>query len=141
MHSRRIHSIYAGRRSLPVPHHSEQNRFQKSATWRTQYYTVSSGNIKEDWNKVRFYSGKRFLSGQRHKSHPALLTLRQSVSNGKEDFDLGNDCLSLTIDDTPSQHGTLKIARLEKGDVGAASVVLTRSFAASPQGMVIDDVR
>jgi hypothetical protein len=41
----------------------------------------------------------------------------------------------------PSTNGQLIIAPLEAHEVGAASVVLTRAFATSPQGVPIEDGR
>jgi hypothetical protein len=40
-----------------------------------------------------------------------------------------------------SVHGQLVIAPLQSHEVGAASVVLTRAFATSPQGVPIEDGR
>jgi hypothetical protein len=145
MQSKPVKAIDADR-SVPVAnYHLEQTRFPKNHILRTQHSTTNIASKREEGRvRSRTFVKKNTFKASAFRSCRALLTLCQSSTKEEGDHyprDLGTEWSSVSIDEEPSRHGTLKIAPLEKGDIGAASVVLTRSFATSPQGMVIDDVR
>jgi L-asparaginase II len=143
MHSKPIKAVDTDR-SVPVANYREQTRFPKNHIVRTQHRATIASKHEEGRVRSSIFLKKRTFYGSACRSCRALLTLCQSSTQEEGDHyprDLINESSSVSIDEVPSRHGTLKIAPLEKGDIGAASVVLTRSFATSPQGMVIDDVR
>lgn len=143
MHSKLVKAVVTDR-SIPVAIYREQIRFPKSHILRTQHRATIVLEREEGRVRSSTFLKKGTFCGPSYKSCRVLLTLCQSSIKEEEDRcprDSGNEWPSVSIDEEPSRHGTFKIAPLEKGDIGAASVVLTRSFATSPQGMVIDDVR
>jgi hypothetical protein len=80
------------------------------------------------------YASKRRKTG-------ATVSASQSMPLVDDDSSNGDFCMQSYTWKGPSTNGQLSIAPLEAHEVGAASVVLTRAFATSPQGVPIEDGR